>query len=867
MHTNRLASKLSVRVRARARAADVTRPRARLLAALTLIGAALWLLAGVGHTGRVDKSSTPEPVLRHGLSRVPLAARGPLSAALGRHEPGYRVVGLRTHNAVQGLGATFSRAGVRVTSASTRVGMRLVNYGHAGALRTLGTVAPRASDNRVDYAHSGVDEWYVNGPLGLEQGFDVRTRPAAGSGPLTLSLALSSDARVQLDRSELRLTSRHGTLRYGGLSATDARGHGLPSQLVLRHGRVEIRVDDRGAAYPVRIDPFIQAAKLTASNGATADALGASVAIDGDTIVAGAIGKTIGRNAGQGALYVFGKPASGWANATQVAELTVSDGAAQDTLGSVAISGDTVVAGVPGRTVGTHLSQGAVYVFVKPVGGWKDAHETAKLTASDGTTGDSLGNAVSISGDTVLAGAPGVSPNGTSAQGAGYVFVKPTGGWKDGTQTAELTASDGAAQDSLGLVNGASISGDTVVLGSAFHKVGNNAGQGAAYVFVKPASGWTNMTETAELTASDGAAEDRFGLSVAISGDTVAVGAFHHLVGGTRSGAAYVFVKPAPGWLLDVPVATQTAELTPSDGATNDRFGAQLAVSGNTVVAGSFLHQVGANQAQGAAYVFSRPGLTWRSETETRQVTAADGAPSDFFSDSVAVSGNLVVVGAPLHMVGRNQSQGAIYVFGPPPAITIRAPASGASFDQGQAIRASYSCLAPAGARITACTGPVAVGASIDTSKRGRHSFTVTTGDSDGLRATQTVTYTVTPKGGPPLISGLKQTAKRWREGGKVAHITRRRQAPLGTTFSFSLDQTATVALRFTRLTTGHTQRRIAAGTLRLTAHSGTNRVHFQGRLSSTKKLQLGRYVLRLTATGARGRSATARPLTFTIVR
>ena len=564
------------------------------------------------------------------------------------------------------------------------------------------------------------------------------------------------------------------------------------------------------------------------------------MAIDGDTIVASAFGKTIGRNAGQGALYVFVKPASGWANATQTAELTVSDGAAQDGLGSVAISGDTIVAGVSARTVGTHVDQGVVYVFVKPAGGWKDSHETAKLTASDGTTGDSLGSAVSISGDTILASAPGVSPNGTFDQGAGYVFVKPAGGWKDGTQTAELTASDGAAQDSLGLVNGASISGDTVVLGSSLHKVGNNPQQGAAYVYVKPDSGWTNMTETAELTASDGAAGDRFGFAVGISGDTVAVGAFHHLVGGTRSGSAYVFVKPAPGWLLDAPTATQTAELTPSDGATNDRFGAQLGVSGNTVVVGSFLHQVGANQAQGAAYVFSRPGLTWKSETETRQVAAVDGAKSDFFSDSVAVFGNLVVAGAPLHMVGRNQSQGAIYLFGPPPTVTIRTPANGATLAQGRAIHAAYSCLAPAGARITNCTGPVAVGASVNTSKPGRHSFTVGASDTDGLRASQTVTYTVTPDRGRPLITAFKQTAKRWREGGKLAHISRRRQAPVGTTFSFSLDRPATAQLRFTRLTIGHKQRRVAAGTLKLRADAGINRVHFQGRLSRTRKLPLG---------------------------
>ncbi len=233
----------------------------------------------------------------------------------------------------------------------------------------------------------------------------------------------------------------------------------------------------------------------------------------------------------------------------------------------------------------------------------------------------------------------------------------------------------------------------------------------------------------------------------------------------------------------------------------------------------------------------------------------------------MAVFGNLVVAGAPLHMVGRNQSQGAIYLFGPPPAVTIRTPANGATLAQGRAIHAAYSCLAPAGARITNCTGPVAVGASVNTSKPGRHSFTVGASDTDGLRASQTVTYTVIPDRGRPLITAFKQTAKRWREGGKLAHISRRRQAPVGTTFSFSLDRPATAQLRFTRLTIGHKQRRVAAGTLKLRADAGINRVHFQGRLSRTRKLPLGTYAVKLTASSAGGRSATTRALTFTIVK
>ena len=120
-------------VSVRARPANARWARVALPAALTLSGLALWLLAGGAHIGGAVKPSAQQAVSRHGLSSVPLTARGPLSAALGRHELGYRVVGLRAHNSAQGLGVNFSRAGVRVTSASTHVSMRLVNYGRTTA--------------------------------------------------------------------------------------------------------------------------------------------------------------------------------------------------------------------------------------------------------------------------------------------------------------------------------------------------------------------------------------------------------------------------------------------------------------------------------------------------------------------------------------------------------------------------------------------------------------------------------------------------------------------------------------------------------------------------------------------------------------
>src|SRR5205807_1572235 len=186
----------------------------------------------------------------------------------------------------------------------------------------------------------------------------LRARPTVrGGGPLGLALALSGNLRasVERDRAGLTLTPESGQplLRYTGLAASDARGRTLRAWLELRGQALLLRVDDAGARYPLKVDPFVQQAKLTASDGGAGDEFGVSVAVSGDTVVAGADRATVGANPFQGAAYVFVKPATGWANATQTTKVTASDGAAADVFGlSVAVSGDTAVAGASGPAAG-----------------------------------------------------------------------------------------------------------------------------------------------------------------------------------------------------------------------------------------------------------------------------------------------------------------------------------------------------------------------------------------------------------------------------------------------------------------------------------------------------------------------------------
>jgi hypothetical protein len=360
----------------------------------------------------------------------------------------------------------------------------------------------------------------------------------------------------------------------------------------------------------VRIDPFVQATGLVANDGATNDSLGMSVAVDGDTIVAGAPDHNSGAGNGGGAVYVFVKPASGWAGVTQWPSSSSLPGAAPvGTWGySVAVSGDTVVAGDPGRTVDGHLSQGAAYVFSKLSSGWTETMTpSAELTARDGAADDDLGWSVAISGSTVVAGAPGHATSRHASEGAAYVFEQPGPTWTGTlTQNAELIASDGKVFDNFGWSVAAS--GKTVVVGAPEHAIDGNDAVGAAYVFTEPGTVWTGTLEqNAELLNSAGLAQDKFGDSLAVSGDTVLVGDPARPVGSSHDqGAAYAFVMPASGWSG---TDAQDTPLTDSTGVVQESFGASVGVSGGTVVTG---HSVATTTKEPPMCSQPRP-RRWRS--------------------------------------------------------------------------------------------------------------------------------------------------------------------------------------------------------------------------------------------------------------
>jgi hypothetical protein len=570
------------------------------------------------------------------LSDLPAEAQSGVSAALGGDIPEYRARathdGYEVANPRQKLNARFGSRGLEVQAESTRFGMSVRGYGYGTTLTSVRQARPIAASNRVEYRRGSFTEWYVNGPMGLEQGFTLSRRPGKANGQLLrIAIGLSGDLNAVADTDErsLKLSRNNGdtVLRYAGLTARDANGRELNASLGIERKELCLEIDDKDAHYPITIDPVIRSFTLTASDGVNDDEFGYSVAIDGNTVVVGAID----HNVLSGAAYVFVKPAMGWVNMTQTAELTASDGQTGDAFGeSVSVSGNTVVVGAPGATVNSNRAQGATYVFVKPVSGWANMTETAKLTASDGGLDSNFGIAAAITGNTVVVGAdrPGIDNPGP---GAAYVFVEPNGGWSNMTQTAELTASDGTDYNDFG--DSVSINGTTVVVGAI--QGGGIQGPGAAYVFVEPPAGWNNMTETAKLTASDGVVGDSFGCSVSLGGNIAVIGAY---VKSNEQGAVYVFAEPTGGWVN----MTETAELTIATGK-RELFGYSVSVAGKAIVAGA----PGLTGSKGIAYVFLEPAGGWKTTSKYNFVlseTFKNG--SDYLGNSVAVSGTTAVVGA-----------------------------------------------------------------------------------------------------------------------------------------------------------------------------------------------------------------------------
>jgi FG-GAP repeat len=669
--------------------------------AMVLMGAVVGGVSLGGSPGRARPADRASDT----WAKVPLAAREVISRDLGADERQFAVTRAGANLVAKGLGisATFGRDGGVVhggSGVSLQLGLKAIGRGHS--LVTIAPSGPVGRSNIVRYERSGIDEWYANGPLGFEQGFTLRRR-VSGDGQLSLvvgTVPAADHVTVSSDGAAIVITgAHHGSraLHYGGLSVTDARGDRMPASLTMSGRRIMLRINDSRGRYPLRIDPtvalFDRGANLTESDDQTGISFGSAVAMsqDGRTVVVGAPSdvpyNATWSGSGGGAVFVFTEsPSAGWQSSTETAELVASDGQYSDVFGaSVAISGDgsTVVVG----SLEHGSDAGAAYVFSEPAsGGWRNATETAELTASDGASttgsgqrGDELGYSVAVSrdGSTVVAGAP----NHSTYAGAAYVFTEPvSGGWQDETQTAELSSTDAVTSNQLGSGSqvGGSVAisddGETIVADAAQREVSGTPAPGAVDVFVEPSSGgWQSATQTAELTSSDNTTP---GFQVVISGDGSTIAS-------ANTSNISVFGRPASGGWQD---ATQTAKLTSDDAPMTGGLG--ISRDGGMIVVGVQIgepeYDGGRNPGAGAAYEFSEPANGgWTSETETAEFSTAAGPNGRyvFYSETVAISGDggTVVVGS------TENGNGPVMVYPPLPANSLP-PAVAGDPVQGQTL-------------------------------------------------------------------------------------------------------------------------------------------------------------------------------------
>ena len=301
---------------------------------------------------------------------------------------------------------------------------------------------------------------------------------------------------------------------------------------------------------------------------------------------------------------------------------------------------------------GRHVD--VVYIFGRSQGGTDNWGEVRKLTASDAQADDEFGVSVAVSGDTTVIGASGHEAAVGDRTGAAYIFRRDEGGSGNWGEVKKLIASDAQANDRFG--SSVAISGDSVIVGASREDAGGLSA-GAAYVFKRDDGGSDNWGEVKKITASDAQAGDVFGVSVVINGDTAIVGAALEDAGGNNAGAAYVFQRSQGGadnW-------GEVKKLTATNAQDDDEFGISVAVSGDTAIVGAWLEDAGGSQA-GAAYVFGRDEGGSDNWGEVTKLTASDAQANDLFGSSVAVSDDISIVGAFDEDAG-GTGAGAAYVF------------------------------------------------------------------------------------------------------------------------------------------------------------------------------------------------------------
>jgi hypothetical protein len=385
--------------------------------------------------------------------------------------------------------------------------------------------------------------------------------------------------------------------------------------------------------------------KAIASDGGPQAWFGSAVAVSGTLALVGAKNATVDSRASQGAVYVFRKTGGVW---KQVQKLVASDGASGDQFGSsIALMGTTAIITAQLATVNGNFAQGAAYVFALS---GKTLVQKQKLVAGHGATYDTFGTSVAFNSTSAFIGAGGANRGGHYVPRLVYVFrFVPSRTGNDWVERQTLDAPDPSdLTSSFG--TSIAVSETAVFIGARASTIDGNLGQGSVYAYTESNGSWLL---TAKLSADDGAARDNFGVSIATQGTTVLIGSPGVAVDGSISeGAVYRFDQSGEDWL-------QTQKFIAKGGAAFELFGASVSLSKDVALIGAYA----TSSYRGAAYVFRNKSGVW---TQMQKLVASQGAPGDVFGYYTALDTKTALVGSYGAAVDGNPGQGAAYFFTAP---------------------------------------------------------------------------------------------------------------------------------------------------------------------------------------------------------
>jgi len=376
------------------------------------------------------------------------------------------------------------------------------------------------------------------------------------------------------------------------------------------------------------------------------------ISISGDLLAVGAYNSTESAIVGAGSAYIF-KTSDGGQTWSFQEKIAIATPQADESLGyGLVINGDLLAVGAYGYDT-TNVDEGAVYIYKTSDGGASWSHQQT-IQASNKSFDSRFGQFLDLDGDLLVVGASTAVRGGISRAGEAYVFKTSDGGasW---TEQQILTPSDSPFLDDL-YGRSVAISGNLLVVGSSSID-GGSSGEGAVYVF-KTSDGGASWTEQQKIVSPSPQNLEQFGYAASMDGDLIVISSPTSDVDAvSNTGAAWVYktVDSGATW-------TFKQKLTASDGLLADLAGITCAISGGLVVLGASGKDPNGQASGGGAYISksSDNGETWIEQDILELETPV---AQDNFGRNVAVDGDLVAVGARFRSTGANTDNGAAYVY------------------------------------------------------------------------------------------------------------------------------------------------------------------------------------------------------------